>query len=90
MKDVSTLYLPMKARIQKWGNSLALRIPKPAAQDAGLTQGMDVDVQATKGRLVVRPRAKKVYTLASLLRGVRRSNIHPLIDFGGPVGRELL
>ena len=88
--DVSSLYLHMNARIQKWGNSLALRIPKAAAEDAGLTQGTEVELKAGKGGLVVRPRAAKVYRLSDLLRRVRKSNLHGEVDFGGPVGRELL
>ncbi|HTF56554.1 MAG TPA: AbrB/MazE/SpoVT family DNA-binding domain-containing protein [Planctomycetota bacterium] len=84
------MYLPMNTRIQKWGNSLALRIPKAAADEAGLTRGSEVDLKVEQGKLVVRPRAPKVYRLADLLRGVRKSNLHGELDFGPPVGRELL
>jgi antitoxin MazE len=80
----------MNSRIQKWGNSLALRIPKAAADEAGLTQGSEVDLKVEQGKLVVRRRAPKVYRLADLLRGVRKSNLHGELDFGPPVGRELL
>jgi len=89
--DVSSLYLHMNARIQKWGNSLALRIPKAAAEDAGLVEGSEVDLRAVKGGLVVRPLRikKKTYTLASLLKGVRKDNLHKEVDWGPPMGREV-
>jgi len=90
LNGVSTLYLPMKARIRKWGNSLALRIPKAAADETGLAQGSEVDLKVEQGKLIVRPRAPKVYRLADLLKGVRKSNLHGELDFGPPVGRELL
>ena len=80
----------MKTRIQKWGHSLAMRIPKVMAEEAGLTQGSEVEVQAKKGRLIVRARPAKVYRLTDLLRKVKKSNIHGEVDFGPPVGRELL
>lgn len=83
------MYLPMDARIQKWGNSLALRIPKAAADEAGLSQGAEVDLQAVRGRLTIRPRKTKTYTLARLLRGTDPRKIHPVVDWGPPQGREV-
>jgi antitoxin MazE len=80
----------MRARIQKWGNSLALRIPRGTAEEAGLAQGSEVELRVEKGKLIVQPKPPKVYRLADLLRGVRKSNLHGEIDFGPPVGRELL
>jgi antitoxin MazE len=80
----------MNARIQKWGNSLAVRIPKAAAEDAGLIEGSEVDLRAVKGGIVVRPlRKKKSYTLAYLLKGVRKDNLHKEVDWGRPMGREV-
>ena len=89
MTGVSTLYLPMRARIQKWGGSLALKIPKSAAIVAGLAQGTEVELKAGKGGLVVRPIPAKVYRLSDLLRNVRKSQLHGEVDFGPPVGKEV-
>ncbi len=45
----------MKTRIQKWGNSLALRIPKSFAEEAGLREDAAVELSLAEGRLVVQP-----------------------------------
>ena len=78
----------MRARIQKWGNSLALRIPKPFAEEARIRQGSEVDLALSEGRLVATPRSRRKWTLASLLAGVTRGNLHGEADFGPAMGRE--
>lgn len=79
----------MQARIQKWGNSLALRIPKPVAEDVQLSEGKRVEMSKIDGRLVVDPRPKPKYRLEALLKKVTRSNRHEVVEFGEPVGREV-
>lgn len=78
----------MKVRIQKWGNSLALRIPKPFAEDADVKEGTVVDLSVSEGRLVAAPLRKKKVTLEQLLAKVNRRNLHGEVDSGPPVGRE--
>lgn len=78
----------MKAKIQKWGNSLALRIPKPLAEGLGLERDSLVELSMTKKTLVVAPAPKAAPSLAELLKRVTRENIHGEADFGAPVGRE--
>jgi antitoxin MazE len=78
----------MRVRIQKWGNSLALRIPKPFAEEARVRQGSIVDLSMAEGRLVASPLSRSQWTLARLLAGVTRKNLHREADFGRPVGRE--
>ena len=60
----------MKSKVQKWGNSLALRIPKPVADDLGLAQDSIVELTMTKKTLVVVPAAKPTLRLADLLQRV--------------------
>jgi antitoxin MazE len=79
----------MRTKIQKWGNSLALRIPRALAQDANVRAGSTVEVKLDAGRLVVEPDARPRYELGELLAGVRRSNIHGEVATGGPAGREV-
>jgi antitoxin MazE len=81
----------MKSRVQKWGNSLALRIPKALATEAGLGENAEVDLSADNGRLVITPRKKRKpkYTIEEMLRGITPENCHGEIDFGPPVGREV-
>lgn len=78
----------MKVPVQKWGNSLALRIPKPFAEDAGVKEGTVVDLSVSEGRLVAAPIRKKKITLRQLLAKVNRGNLHPEADAGTSVGRE--
>lgn len=82
----------MKARVQKWGNSLALRIPKALATETGLGENAEVELSSDNGRLVVTPRKRKrkpKYTIEEMLRGITPENLHGEIDFGPPVGREV-
>ncbi len=78
----------MRTRVRKWGNSLALRIPKPFAEEAGLGEGGEVEVSVTDGKLVAEPVRRPRFTLRSLLSGVRPKLLHDAEDFGRPVGRE--
>ena len=76
----------MLVRISKWGNSLALRIPAPFAEETGIESGSEVDLALEDGRLVVTPRA--AYTLDELVAEVTDENLHEPVDTGPPQGRE--
>lgn len=78
----------MRVQIQKWGNSLALRIPKPFAEDAAVKEGTVVDLSVSKGKVVAAPVRKKRTTLKQLLARVKKGNLHGEVDFGPSVGRE--
>ena len=78
----------MKTRVQKWGNSLALRIPKSFATEAGLCENTAVDLSITEGKLVVQPH-EEALSLESLLAGVTDENIHCEWDTGSAVGKEI-
>ena len=78
----------MKVQIQKWGNSLALRIPKSFAVESKVEQGSTVEVSLEKGRIVVTPVAEPEYTLEGLLEKVTKNNIHGETDTGVFVGNE--
>ncbi len=77
----------MRARIQKWGNSLGLRIPKAFAADTGVSEGSEVDLTLEDGRLVITPRGPR-YTLNDLLSDVTDENRHGEVDVGTPRGSE--
>ena len=79
----------MRTKIQKWGNSLAVRIPKPIAQDLGITSESDVEMSVQDGTLVLAP-ARRQYSLEELVDGITAANRHDEIDLGPPMGRELL
>ena len=79
----------MQTKVQKWGNSLGLRIPKSFAEQAGVEAGSEVDLSVEAGELIVRPRRVPKYDLKDLLRSVTAKNIHREIDTGKHVGREV-
>jgi antitoxin MazE len=79
----------MKTRVQKWGNSLALRIPKAFATEAGLRAGTAVELSLVDGTLVVQPVGPQTLTLDELLRGITDDNIPGEWDTGAAVGKEL-
>jgi antitoxin MazE len=79
----------VNATIQKWGNSLALRIPKAVARDTKLKNGSVVNLAVRKGMVVIEPAKKAKYQLDDLLKGVSKKNIHRSVDTGPAVGREV-
>ncbi len=78
----------MNTRIQKWGNSLAIRIPKPFACELGLENNSEVELSFIDGKLVVSPLPYPRYSLTELLSAIRETEIHDEVDFGAPQGRE--
>jgi antitoxin MazE len=78
----------MQTRIQKWGNSLGLRIPKSFAKQAGVEAGSEVDLSLENGGLIIRPARRPTYDLGTLLRDVTDDNLHAPVESGQPVGRE--
>ena len=78
----------MRVQVQKWGNSLALRIPKPFAEDAGVREGTVVDISVSKGRLIAAPVPGRRVHLDDLLRRITRRNLHGETRTGPRVGRE--
>jgi antitoxin MazE len=79
----------MKTRVQKWGNSLALRIPKSFANEVGLQRETSVEISLDDGRLIVTPVSKPKPTLKQLLAKISKDNLHPEVDTGTAVGNEL-
>jgi antitoxin MazE len=79
----------VEAKVQKWGNSLAVRIPKPYAAELGLQEHAQVALRVSEGAIVITPVTHRTYRLEELLAGVRRSNLHAEIDTGRPRGDEV-
>lgn len=72
-------------QVQKWGNSLGIRIPKSLAIKVGLEEGSEVDLDVENGHLVIKPKSG---TLDELLAQVTPDNLHQEISTGKPQGRE--
>jgi antitoxin MazE len=79
----------MKTRIQKWGNSLALRIPKSFAAETGLREDTPIELSLVEGKLIVQPLSNEPLTLDELLRGITDQNLHDEWDTGPAVGKEI-
>lgn len=80
----------MTTKIQKWGNSLAIRLPKALFQSGKFAEGSEV-VLEEKGSEVVLKVVKKNYpSLKEIMKTIKPGDLQPLIDFGPPVGREII
>ncbi len=78
----------MLSKVQKWGNSLAIRIPKAYAEEASLKEGSEVNIRVEKGKIIIEP-LKDKYNLDDLLSQVKEENIHKEYNWGKPTGKEL-
>jgi antitoxin MazE len=73
----------MKTKVQRWGNSLAVRIPKAFAEEAGLKDDSPIEMRLIEGGLLLEP------SLAcELLGGVTEANLHHEVDSGPARGLE--
>ncbi len=79
----------METRVKKWGNSLALRIPKSLAAEAGLVYDSPVEISLVDGRLVIVPVVASEWRLDDLLAQVTLDRLHGEVDAGPRVGREV-
>jgi antitoxin MazE len=79
----------MRTYVQKWGNSLALRIPKSFAVDSKLSLDSEVELSLENGRLIITPVSSRRARLLELISQITEENRHPEIDTGGPVGNEI-
>ena len=76
--------------VQKWGNSLAIRIPQALAGQLNVGEGTTVELFVREGDMVVRPTTVKKLSLAALLKNCKPSQLHGETDFGPDVGREVM
>lgn len=78
----------METRLQKWGNSLAIRIPKLLAAQLGLVNHSLIEFSLRGQELVITPARRTNLKLSDLLAGVTEENLHEAIDTGPAAGRE--
>ena len=79
----------MRSAVKKWGNSAAVRIPANVLSEAGLTTDQPVEVREEGGRIIIEPVRTLRFELDDLLKQINRDNLHELIEFGPPMGREV-
>ena len=80
----------MKVKVQKWGKSPALRIPKSYAVETKIENGSTVEIAVQKGAIIVKPVAKENLTLDEMLANITEENLHTEINFGKSEGAEKL
>jgi antitoxin MazE len=83
----------MATTVQKWGNSLGIRIPKSVAEQVDLATGTEVEFDTSNGVLTIRParrRRRSKYKLSDLLAKMKTSHRHGELFKDGPRGREIL
>ena len=80
----------MQLTMRKWGNSIGVRIPAGILTELNLSAEKKVDVRAEAGRIIIEPIIDAQETLEQLLGQITPDNVHSEIDFGQPVGKELL
>jgi antitoxin MazE len=79
----------MQSKVQRWGNSLAVRIPKVFALDVGLEEDAAVELSVHDGDLVISPVASASLSLEGLLSKITDENLHQEIETGPAVGNEV-
>jgi antitoxin MazE len=78
----------MKTKVQRWGNSLAVRIPKAFAEEAGLKDDSPIEMRLIEGGLLLEPSLACAPGLDELLGGVTEANLHHEVDSGPARGLE--
>ncbi|WP_248789227.1 AbrB/MazE/SpoVT family DNA-binding domain-containing protein [Escherichia coli] len=80
----------MQVTMRKWGNSIGVRIPAGILTELNLSAEKKVDLRSEAGRIIIEPIIDSQETLEQLLGQITPDNLHSEIDFGQPVGKELL
>lgn len=79
----------MTTTIQKWGNSLAVRLPRETVRRLRVQEGTRVDVEASQRQIVIRPTPKAKPSLKEMVAAITPENRHGKTDWGRAVGKEL-
>ncbi len=77
----------MLAKIQKWGNSQGIRIPKVFLKESHITVGDEIDISLNEGNIIIKPKVKK-YDIKDLVAGMPKDHKPEEINWGPPVGKE--
>ena len=78
----------MQTQIKKWGNSLALRIPKLLAEQLDIKTDTEVEIAVEDGQMVIKPLSEPALTLEELLAQITDENLHEEVETGTAVGGE--
>ncbi len=80
----------MITKAAQWGNSIGVRIPRALAKRAGICVDSVIEIDEADEGIMIKPVGKKEYSLKELVKKITPQNRHHEIDFGRPVGKELI
>lgn len=88
-KCIYLLYMII-SKVKKWGNSLAIRLPKEAVDSLNIKDGSQIAIHTDikKHLLKIIPKERKALTFDEMVKRINKNNIHELIDWGVPRGGE--
>jgi antitoxin MazE len=78
----------MKSIVRKWGNSLAVRIPRRVAEHVGIEEGTELELLEERGAILIKPTSTRI-SLRKILRAVRADNLHGEISTGRRTDKEV-
>lgn len=76
-------------RLQKWGNSLAVRIPRNLVNALSLESNAELEIREEDGKIILTPVSSRKFDLQELLAGITPQNLHGEIDMGTETGNEV-
>ena len=79
----------MLTKIQKWGNSFAIRIPKAFASEVRIEKDSVIELSLIDNQIILKPVNISKYSLKQLLSGVSKNNIHSETDTVEACGNEV-
>ena len=80
--------MPNDTQVSKWGNSLAVRIPRAIVNDAGLAEGDRLSLDLTADGAIVLRSSRRKYSLDELVAGITKKNHHRETEWGAAQGKE--
>ena len=80
--------MPYDTQVARWGNSLAVRIPRAIVKDAGLSEGDRVSLDLSADGSIVLRSSRRKYSLAELVAGIAKKNRHRETNWGSAQGKE--
>ncbi len=82
-------FTKMNTQIKKWGNSLAVRLPKNILDKTNLKEGEFIFLDFKHGFITLKPAVKKE-TLEDFVNKITPQNRHGEVDWGEDVGNEIV
>ncbi len=80
----------MIIKTTQWGNSIGVRIPRTLARKKGIDVDSTVEIDEADDGVIIKPAGKKEYSLKDLVKGITPQNRRSEVDYGRPIGKELI